>query len=192
MDDSYIHDGAKLVEEIFRSAQISSCIKLVNEWIDKGANLPLAGIFTQHCAATVRYLQSGITRGAPQAMNMSSSLFRNSCRPLAISITTTVEDYCTGFCHDNARWETLGLFFAAVSQATIDLTNFEPLYSSQQQRRQFRRLSMRYSDRCLETSLSLDCLNDLQLVLQYENFIIHSNTDGDQSKFSTLPSLKPI
>ena len=41
---------------------------------------------------------------------------------------------------------------------------------------------MHLSDRCLEMCLSLDCLNDMQLLLQYENWIIHTFLDGDQSK----------
>jgi hypothetical protein len=49
---------------------------------------------------------------------------------------------------------------------------------------------MSFSDRCLELSISLDCLNDLQLVLQYENFISHSNVDGDESK--RLPCFQEI
>ncbi|KAF4969339.1 hypothetical protein FSARC_3414 [Fusarium sarcochroum] len=43
------------------------------------------------------------------------------------------------------------------------------------------RLAMQFSDAFLEIAVSLDCLNDLQLLLQYENFILHSMVDGDQS-----------
>ncbi|KAL3417430.1 hypothetical protein PVAG01_11430 [Phlyctema vagabunda] len=43
---------------------------------------------------------------------------------------------------------------------------------------------MRYSDSCIEIAISLDCLNDLQLFLQYENFILHSFVEGDQSYHS--------
>lgn len=103
-------------------------------------------------------------------------------RPLTADDNATIEDYCTNFCQRSARWETLGLFFTAACRAATDIPCFAPLYSSEQQRRSFQRLSMHYSDRCLEISLSLDCLNDLQLMLQYENFIIHSYIDGDQSE----------
>ncbi|KAF4900256.1 hypothetical protein CGCF415_v010169 [Colletotrichum fructicola] len=40
---------------------------------------------------------------------------------------------------------------------------------------------MHFADSCVDICLSLDCLNDLHLVLQYENYIIHSLIDGDQS-----------
>ncbi|KAM3429359.1 hypothetical protein NHJ13734_008206 [Beauveria thailandica] len=40
---------------------------------------------------------------------------------------------------------------------------------------------MRYACQSLDLSLSLDCLNDLQLVSQYENFLLHSIVDGDEN-----------
>ncbi|RBR20112.1 uncharacterized protein FIESC28_05391 [Fusarium coffeatum] len=54
-------------------------------------------------------------------------------------------------------------------------------FPTEAQRRHIRRLTMHFADRCLDICLSLDCLNDLQLILQYENFILHSLVDGDQS-----------
>ncbi|TKX19041.1 hypothetical protein C1H76_8932 [Elsinoe australis] len=43
---------------------------------------------------------------------------------------------------------------------------------------------MHTSDNLLYLCLSLDRLDDLQLLLQYENFILHSCTEGDQSYHS--------
>lgn len=69
----------------------------------------------------------------------------------------------------------------------MDITFFPPLYSNEETKHTLRRLCTRVGDYALEISLSLDCLNDLQLLLQYENFVVHSHVDGDQSK---LPILK--
>lgn len=83
---------------------------------------------------------------------------------------------------DNARWETLGLFFTAVSRVTLEPESTRMNHGSQNQRRNVQRVAMHCSDSCLDMALSLDCLNDLQLMLQYENFILHSLVDGDQSE----------
>lgn len=45
---------------------------------------------------------------------------------------------------------------------------------------------MHYPDRCVDIALSLDCLNDLQLLLQYKNWISHVFIDGDQSERKTI------
>jgi len=82
----------------------------------------------------------------------------------------------------NARWETLGLFFSAVSRATVDINSFNGLFVNEQQRISVQRFTMRCSGNCIDIATSLDCLNDLQLVLQYETTTVHSFVDGDQSK----------
>jgi hypothetical protein len=70
-----------------------------------------------------------------------------------------------------------------VSRATIDIPFFPLLYNTEEQQYTLKRLATKLSDFSLEISLSLDCLNDLQLMVQYENFIVHSYVDGDQSEF---------
>lgn len=80
------------------------------------------------------------------------------------------------------RWETWGLFFTAVGRATFDVPFFPPLYKDSAGQMAVRKFATQISDKCLEYCLALDCLNDLQLALQAENFILHSNVDGDQSE----------
>ncbi|PSN72388.1 hypothetical protein BS50DRAFT_485249 [Corynespora cassiicola Philippines] len=180
-DGANIANGAKFIGELAHFPQLQLCFRLVEAWTSKGANLALVKPFTHQCASTVQTIFRRLTVSAEEAVEISRSLFKQSCSPLTVNAETTMKTYCTNFCHNNARWETLGIFFAAVSQAAVDLASFEPIYSTEEQRRIFRRRVMQYSDRCLEISLSLDCLNDLQLLLQYENWIIHSHIDGDQS-----------
>lgn len=83
---------------------------------------------------------------------------------------------------DNVRWESTGIFLAAASRAALDIPFFPALYKSEEQRRDIIRDLARLGDDCLEVCLGLDCLNDLQLVLQYENFIVYSQVYGDQSR----------
>lgn len=123
------------------------------------------------------------------ARECSRELFTGSREPLRNESSLSLEDFCNSFCEARVRWETLGIFFTVVSRATIDITHFEDLFISQQQRQKIRMLGTHFSDCCLNLALSLDCLNDLQLFLQYETFINHSIVNGDQSESITNVSL---
>lgn len=176
--------GAKLVEHLDEVFSFSLCDKLVRTWLAKGANLALAGPFTERCAQTVQCIFPDRGGSPLNTMEISRNLFLHSCGPLNVGPKGTIQDFCAKFCQYNARWETLGLFFAAVSRAATDLSCHESLFETEQERRDLQRWGMTFSDLCLDTSISLDCLNDLQLILQYENFILHSFVDGDQSKLA--------
>ncbi|KAF4883836.1 hypothetical protein CGCF415_v013930 [Colletotrichum fructicola] len=63
----------------------------------------------------------------------------------------------------------------------MDIAFFPPLFSSEIQKHEFHAMLMRHIVSVLEVCLSMDCLNDLQLFIQYERCIIHSYVDGDQS-----------
>lgn len=181
-DSRLISEGAVLIEQLAGTLNVSACVKLVEAWTAKGANLPLAGRFTKRCAETTERLLTAINEGMSEATTASTNLFIHSRLVLRTHAEGTVEDYCENFCHPNSRWETIGLFCTAVSRAAIDVLSFDSLYETQHQRRRLQTIAMQYSDRCLDIALSLDCLNDLQLILQYENFISHSIVDGDQSR----------
>ena len=122
-----------------------------------------------------------IDKNQGHSTQTSAQLFASSSRPLMVDRATAVEDYCTNFCQANARWETIGLFLVAVGRAITDIPFFDNFYENEEQRRNLRRRAVYLSDRCLESALSLDCLNDLQLMLQYENFIARSFVDGNYS-----------
>ncbi|KAL7914397.1 hypothetical protein GGI35DRAFT_467506 [Trichoderma velutinum] len=149
--------GAKLIEQIRHLLPLSSCYLIIQSWMAKSTNLALASALVEPCAMMC---------------------------PLIVSYNDKIEDYCAQFCHQNARWETLGLFCTAVSRAATDLIYTECFCKSDQGRINMQKLAMHFSDMCLDMAVSLDCLNDLQLLLQYENFILHSMVDGDQSYHS--------
>lgn len=191
MDEETISRGAELIQQFHCSSNVLSWVPLVQTWIAKGVNLALAESFTERCAQTTQSFLEKFDHGILDCMDLSRSLFKNSCSPLSVGATADADDFFSKFCNENARWETLGLFFTAASRATIDVTAFDPLYSSQHQLRSFQKLATYYSDVCLDISLSLDCMNDLQLILQYENFILHSFIHGDQSE-SESPVLRNV
>lgn len=173
--------GQHLLEEIHRSVSIQSCVGLVQSWLAGGSNLALAGPFIKLAAQSTETLfdeQDGQTQSARR---LSEHLFCQSSSIISLGINSTVDNFCDQFCFANTRWETLGLFFTAVSMATCEVARHPGQFTSQQQRQHLRKLALRLADQCLAFSLTLDCLNDLQLILQYENFINHSFTHGDQS-----------
>jgi hypothetical protein len=182
VDAENVDISAKFLERFYQSIPVSSSIDLVRAWLTTGTNLALAGLFTEHCTQSMQYLYDEYFNSHRDAAQLSRRLFVQSCHALAVDSTTTMESFCRNFCQQNARWETLGLFFAAATRSTLELPIFSPLYDSEQQRRRYQRIFMQYSDRCLDLALSLDNLNDLLLMLQYENWICHSFIDGDQSE----------
>ncbi|KGO36809.1 Transcription factor, fungi [Penicillium expansum] len=111
-------------------------------------------------------------------------LTQNSREPLQFSSTSDMETFSAQFLDQKFRWESLGIFLSAVSRAAIDISFFPPLFKTEKDQFVLRKLSTKLSDLALDIALSLDCLNDLQLVLQYENFIVHTHVDGDQSYHS--------
>lgn len=109
-------------------------------------------------------------------------LFRSSRQRLACLGSMTISTYCEIACRSDPGWATLGMFLVALSRAAEDMACYPPMYTTPAGQQRLQKLALHYADQCLEICLSLDCLNDLQLMLQYENFIAHSMIDGDQSK----------
>lgn len=108
-------------------------------------------------------------------------LLENSNRPFETTTESTLQMFIGQFCGNKSRLETLGLFLAAVSRATVDISFFPPLYTTEDSRFALQSITTRLNDRLVELCLSLDRLNDLQLILQFEHFVVHSNVSGDQS-----------
>ncbi|KFY86638.1 hypothetical protein V500_07501 [Pseudogymnoascus sp. VKM F-4518 (FW-2643)] len=164
---------------------------LVEVWLSKDVNLPFAGPFVSGCAQAVLDMVERSTSLNPQSGESRTwvsecfdTLLKNSLTPIIFRRDSSVAEFVSQFYSDNVRWETLGIFFAAATRATLDLPFFPQLYSTEEQRHKLITTLTRIGDCCLETCLGLDCLNDLQLVLQYENFIVHSQVYGDQSYHS--------
>lgn len=194
-------DKANHALSLLDQLQVSALASLVRFWLKKGVSLALAEPFVETCvdaAVDWRELSTppmGINAGDANAtIQRARVLLENTHRPLVFHKHSTPSEYLQQMSGENLRWESLGIFLAAASRAALDTSSFAPLYNSDERRRGLIKALMYIGDCCLETCLALDCLNDLQLVLQYENLIVHSQVDGDQSKpFSfSSPPLDPI
>ncbi|KAH8646906.1 putative Zn(II)2Cys6 transcription factor [Xylariales sp. PMI_506] len=172
--------GAKVVEQIAKLLS-STCENLVQTWLGRGANLALAWPFAESCLKTLQYMFHSRSGSRLDTMIISRCVFRHSCEPLLAESTATIEDFSAQFCYKSARWETLGLVCILISRAATDSPGFSSGLASDYERRDLQRQGMDLADRCLDMALSLDCLNELQLIFQFENFILHSLVDGDQS-----------
>lgn len=173
--------GQRLLEEVHRVISLQAWVELVETWLIRGSNLALAGPLLKVSVETSK-LVLGMIDGQTNVWELSEQLFFHSSTVLRFTTESSLGNLREQICFNNARWETLGLFFTAVSMATIDIVRYSNLYTSQSQRQALRRLALRLADECLAFSLSLDCLNDIQVILQYENFINHSCANGDQSR----------
>ncbi|KAF3386409.1 hypothetical protein F1880_001006 [Penicillium rolfsii] len=178
-DNHLLLQGADVLRHLLTTYSLSAMKDLVLFWLAKGANLALAEPFVAQCAQSISQLFT--SHDDKWHLVYAQRLFQNSARPLQFDASSDLESFSAQFLDHHARWETLGIFFAAVSRATIDIPFFPLLYNSEEPQYTLRRLATKLSDFSLEISLSLDCLNDLQLIVQYENFIVHSYVDGDQS-----------
>ncbi|KAH8585313.1 hypothetical protein B0O99DRAFT_657354 [Bisporella sp. PMI_857] len=159
---------------------------LVDAWLIKDVNLPLAGPFVSGCAQAVLNMMKQNLSLTPDsgawAAQHAETLLKNTQRPIVFQRDSSVADFISQIYGDSVRWETIGIFFAAACRATLDIAFFPSLYTNKSQRRTLTLTLTSITDCCLETCLSLDCLNDLQLILQYESFIVHSQVYGDQNK----------
>lgn len=179
-DNHLLLQGADVLRHLLTSYPLSALKELVMFWLAKDANLALAEPFVADCAESVSQLFK--SHDENWHLVYARRLLQNSAQPLQFSSTTGLSEFSTQFLEHNCRWETLGIFFAAVSRATVDIPFFPLLYTSDEDQYRLRKLVTKLGDFALEISLSLDCLNDLQLIVQYENFIVHSYVDGDQSE----------
>ena len=170
--------GRTLLQDIRNKLSVPTCAQLVKTWICKGTNLALAGPFVEPCMEAVL---EHFSRDKWSASLLSTTLTANTCTPLHTDATSTSQQYCAQLSGARTRWETLSVFLLAIVRAATDVPSATQLYTSKAERSSFRRLVLALADRCLELCLSFDCLNDLQLVVQYENWIAHSLVDGDQS-----------
>lgn len=180
-DNHLLLQGADVLRILLTSYPLSAMKELVMFWLAKGANLALAEPFVAQCAETASQLFT--LHDENWHLVFARRLLQNSAMPLRFNVDSTLSGFSAQFLDHNARWETLGIFFAAISRATIDIPFFPLLYTTEEEQFALRRLATKLSDFALEISLSLDCLNDLQLIVQYENFIVHSYVDGDQSVY---------
>jgi hypothetical protein len=173
--------GADILRQLLNTFPLAAMKDFVNFWLATGANLALAEPFTEKCTENMTRLFSSFSQEDNWHLAYAQRLTQNSREPLQFSSESDIDSFSAQFLDQNFRWESLGIFLSAVSRATIDISFFPSLFKTEKDQFVLRKLSTRLSDVALDIALSLDCLNDLQLILQYENFIVHTHVDGDQS-----------
>ncbi|CAG8209807.1 unnamed protein product [Penicillium salamii] len=183
-DNILLRQTAETLKLILNTFNMAVMKEFVRFWLSTGANLALAEPFTKQCATEIDLLLSSLCQEENGYMLYTQHLLKNSRLPLNFDEDFDISRFSAQFLGPNIRMETLGLFFCAVCRATIDLQYFPSLYAKECDRMSLRRLSTKIIDFALGSVLSLDTLNDLQLILQYESFIVHTHVDGDHSHHS--------
>ncbi|KAH6887073.1 hypothetical protein B0T10DRAFT_530370 [Thelonectria olida] len=156
---------------------------LTQAWLDTGVSLPLAEPLVGRSCEAALSLRDWLANSHVSLVQKARTLGDNTRKRINLRRNTSVDDFFLQLLGSNLRWEMLGIFFTAATRAVLDTPSFTSLYANEDQRRLLVRSLIHISDCCLETCLALDCLNDLQLVLQYENMIANSQVAGDQSYY---------
>lgn len=175
---------AEHVERYLREFPCQGLKSLVAQWRATGSNLALAELITDSCIDAVEIILDQTNNNLPWPRELDRPLLRNSQRGLALSSTSTVSDFILQFTGRNIRWETIGVFFAAVVRASFETTVFPRLYQVSSQRVDLISRTVELLDALTEMCLSFDCMDEVRLILQYENFIAHSYVAGIRCKFS--------
>ncbi|UNI13592.1 hypothetical protein JDV02_000320 [Purpureocillium takamizusanense] len=173
--------GADILRQLLEEYELRAMESLVLFWRAGGVNLALAEPLVELCASHANYTSLSTLQGHGWHLALALRLLENTYRPLESDENSTMADFSSQFLRTRTRWETLGIFLSAVLRATMDIPCFPSLYTTESAKRGFRNVLMRLITCALDICLSLDCLNDIQLIFQYENFIIHSFMNGDQS-----------
>ncbi|KAJ5794093.1 Transcription factor [Penicillium paradoxum] len=176
--------AADVLRQLLNTFPLAAMKDFVTFWLATGANLALAESFTEKCTENMTRLFRSFSQEENWHLAYAQRLTQNSREPLQFSSTSDMDSFSAQFLDQNFRWESLGIFLSAVGRATIDISFFPSLFKTEKDQFVLRKLSTRLGDLALDIALSLDSLNDLQLLLQYENFILHTHVDGDQSYHS--------
>lgn len=175
---------AESLQQLSAHYSIDSLNDLITFWLAKGVSLSLAEPLLHPCINTVlTWPDLWTLQTQEHFLSLVIRLLNNSAQTLHITAESTLITFTGQLCGHQSRLETLGLFLAAVARATVDVPFFPPVYSTEDSRFKLQSIVTRLNDRIIDLCLSLDSLNDLQLILQFEHFVVHSNVSGDQSEF---------
>jgi hypothetical protein len=166
---------------------VHSLIRLLDTWTVTGANLALAQPFVQCSRVAVLSLYESLASIGAIPQDQSSHLdslarilLANTQAQVDLNKESTIDDF-VAYLGSHLRWEVVGFFFTAVGRACMEIPSYISLFKNGEQRRRLAMTLTSLSDACLDACRSLGNLSDLQLVLQYENLILLSQVDGDQS-----------
>jgi hypothetical protein len=174
--------GTTVLEHIIEQFTGGKFEDLVSFWLASGTNLVLGGPFVTSCVEAMQTrLTLHISTEQP-TWALAKELSQCSGRPIPVHNSTALSEYRDEFCKQSVRWETFVMALVAIGRAALDIPLFPRLYTEHSQRRALQKLASTYADRCVEAALSTGHLDDMLLLCQYENWILHTMVDGDQSE----------
>ena len=183
-DSTQLDKGAHLIHDMASRVDAEAFKGLVSFWLTKGTNLVLGGFLTEACVSNVTDTLGSLPDDLVSRNQLARSFFKNSSRRHVFSRTTTLASYVEDVSQTNIRWEALIIALVALGRASIDVPHYPGLYTTQAEQDVFQKLVTSLSDSCLELALSCDRMDELLLICQYENWILHSVIDGDQSELT--------
>jgi hypothetical protein len=181
---------AESLKQLLGKFDPNSLRHLITFWRATKVNLTLAEPLVDTCLRAMDDLHtmSSSNPGNPDpCLAYARSLLQNSSQPLVIHGSLDLESFCSQFLDSNTRLETIGLLFCAVIRAASEVFVFPPLYIDVPHRQELLSMAVGLTNIIVEAILSLDMLNDLQLMMQYENFISHSFVFGVQCLLLSFP-----
>ncbi len=178
----YINQTARILEQLVEEFDPTLLKGLVKFWLAKGVNLALAGPVVESCMESATQLLTARPEDPKDCMAIIKQALQQSTQLLTVTNTSTLSDFTDQFCGNSIRCETIGIYLCAVVRASIDIPFYPPLYTTELERRRFCQVTTALCTCALELCLTLDCLNDLQLMFQYEHWIVFSYVYGNQSK----------
>ncbi|KAJ8110966.1 hypothetical protein OPT61_g6327 [Boeremia exigua] len=178
--------AAECMKDLLSSYAPGLLSQLLGFWRATQANLTVSEPLIDICRRALDDLQpcldsiSTINDSDPY-ITYATRMLHNTAQPLFIHPNLNPEEFCEQFLDSNMRLETIGILLCAIIRAASDIRIFPPLYVDFPRRRNLILLAAKLANIIVEAALSIDMLNDLQLILQYENFISHSFVFGVQS-----------
>jgi hypothetical protein len=127
-DDHSLRKAACALRQLLSEFQLTAMRDLIMFWRAKGANSGLAEPFVDACAENVIHILTTVSQDETWRLSCARLLPRNSTHPFEINSDTTYLELLACFLGPKFRWEALGIFFLAVSRATIDIPFFPRLY----------------------------------------------------------------
>ena len=184
-EDALVKDGAAVLTLL---SDFPTYEPVIHQWLDYAHGIALTAPFMPQCLMSIKkelYDPFVRARSGRALLHASEMLFKNSSKPLKMPPNTTFRQYHTLITGENLRWEVIGMFFAAVglscsTMLTTDAT-IELAKTTSVDKRSVAHRMLQASDTCIAFCEQTGHLNDPQMWLIYENFLLMSQIVGDSS-----------
>ena len=184
-EDALVKDGAAVLALL---SEFPTYEPFIQQWVEYSKGIALIASFMPECVASIKrdlYHPFVRAKSGRALLHASEMLFKNSSKPLKMPPNMAFQQYHILFTGENLRWEAIGMLFAAVglsastmlaADTTLDMTKT----ASVNQKSLASRM-LEASDVCIAFCEQTGHLNDPQMWLIYENFLLMSQVVGDSS-----------